>query len=112
LVTLCACAPTGAGSAGDAEISHFVEDSLITGNVLENSTACEVDAVCYLRIEFADTSIVALYGTGERPAPACEISQDVSDVAFHISPDEIIAVVVSKCGPDRYYVRRLDRSAD
>lgn len=112
MVALCACAPTGGGSADDPETSLFVEDALISGKVLQNSTACEVDAACYLRIEFADTSIIALYGTGERPAPACEISRDVSDIAFQISPDEIIAVVISKCGSDGYYLRQLDRSAD
>ncbi len=107
VAALWACAPPGGGAAGDVEVSSFAEDAVVSGRVLENSTACEVDAVCYLRIEFADTSIVALYGTGERPAPACEISRGVSDVAFGVSPDEVITVVVSRCGSDGYYLRQL-----
>jgi hypothetical protein len=111
-VALCACAPAGGGSASDVEITTFVEDVLISGKVLQNSTACEVDAACYLRIEFADTSIVALYGTGERPALACEISRDVSDRAFQTPAGQMIAVVISQCGSDGYYLRQLDLGPD
>jgi hypothetical protein len=108
---LVACSGGGTASTSDAALSPFVEDTPISGRVLENSTACEVDAACYLRIEFADTSLVALYGTGERPAPECAISRDVSDVAFQLSLEEVITVVVSQCGSDGYYLRELDRSA-
>ena len=82
----------------------FAEDVLIAGRVLENSTACEVDAVCFLRIEFADASVVALYGTGERPAPPCEISRDVSDAAFPVQNGEVISVVISRCADEGYYI--------
>jgi hypothetical protein len=68
-----------------------------------------VDAICYLRIEFADTSIVALYGTGERPAPACEISREVSDAAFLVQAGEVIDVVISRCASEGHYIRRLVR---
>jgi len=106
------CAAPGEGPWDGAELSRFAEDVLISGRVLENSTACIVDAVCYLRIEFADTSMVALYGTGERPAPLCEISREVSDVAFQVQPGEVISVVVSKCPPQRHYLRQLVRGSD
>lgn len=111
MTALCACSPGGRGSAGDVEISSFVEDALVSGKVLQNSTACEVDAVCFLRIAFSDTSIVALYGTGERPAPECPMSSDISDVAFRIAPDEVVSVIVSRCGLDGYYLRRLEKAS-
>lgn len=78
-----------------------------TGRVLENSTACTVDAVCYLRIEFADTTIEALYGTGERPAPPCTISVDVSDAAFEIVVGDVVEVVVSPCGDEGHFLERV-----
>ena len=108
---LVACSSGSTGSKSDAVLSPFVEDTPISGRVLENSTACEVDAACYLRIEFADTSLVALYGTGERPAPECEMSREVSNVGFQVEPGEIVTVVVSMCGSDGYYLRELDRDA-
>lgn len=110
VATLWACAQGGGESRAGAEISPFAEDALIAGKVLQNSTACQVDATCYLQIEFADTTVVALYGTGERPAPACPISREVSDTAFQVGLGELISVVVSTCDSDGYYLRRLDRS--
>ena len=104
----------GCGSAGaDAtdRASPFTADTLISGVVLENVTACEVDAACSLLIEFADTSVVALYGTGERPAPACDISIEVSDAAFQVRPGEVVDVVISTCGEEGYYLQRLVRTA-
>lgn len=103
------CAGSGERPRDGPELSEFAEDALISGRVVENSTACVVDAVCYLRIEFADTLMVALYGTGERPAPGCEISREVSDLAFEAQPGEVISVVVSKCDSDRHYMRELVR---
>lgn len=104
---LAGCAAIGQDSTRDAD--QFAEDTLISGKVLENSTACEVDAVCYLRIEFADTSIVALYGAGERPVPACTVSREVSDAAFPVQPGEVIDVVISRCASQGHYMRRLVR---
>ena len=104
---LAGCAAIGQDATRDA--APFAEDTLISGKVLENSTACEVDAICYLRIEFADTSIVALYGTGERPAPTCEISREVSNAAFLVWPGEVIDVVISRCASQGHYMRRLVR---
>ena len=75
---------------------------------MENSTACSVDAVCYLRIAFADTVVVAVYGTGERPAPPCTISVDVSDAAFEIEAGDVVDVVISRCGEEGYYLERIE----
>ena len=94
-LALSACGSAGGDADDDAELSPFIEGTLISGRVLENSTACVVDALCYLRIEFADTTIVALYGTGERPAPQCEITSEVSDAAFQVESGDIVDVVVS-----------------
>jgi hypothetical protein len=68
-----------------------------------------VDAVCHLRIEFADTTLVALYGTSERPAPASEIPLEVSDAAFRVEPGDAIDVVLSMCASEGRYIRRLVR---
>jgi hypothetical protein len=103
---LSAC--TSRGDNG-VELSEFLDDTLISGRVVENTKACTVDAACHLRIEFADTTILALYGTGERPAPACEIPREVSDAAFGVEAGDVIDVVVSMCGLEGRYVRRLVR---
>lgn len=87
--------------------SLFVEDVMISGRVLENVTACEVDAVCFLRIQFADTSVLALYGTGERPPPPCTMSTEVSDTAFGARPRDVISVVISRCGDEGHYIRQI-----
>ncbi len=108
-VLLAAC---GRGDEGAARASSvFAEDALISGVVLENVTACEVDAACFLRIQFADTAVVALYGTGERPAPPCTMTVEVSNAAFPVQPSEMVDVVISRCGDEGYYVRRLVRVA-
>ena len=104
-MALAGCEPTDSGSTPEA--TSFSENQLTTGRVVENSTACEVDAVCYLRIEFADTSIVAMYGTGERPPPPCSVSTEVSNTAFPPQQGDLVHVVISKCGADGYYLRRL-----
>ena len=105
---LSGCAPTGRDLTYHP--SAFAEDALISGVVLENVTACEVDAACYLRIEFADTAVVALYGTGERPAPACAISAEVSNAGFAVRPGEVVDVVISRCAEEGYHLRRLVRA--
>ena len=108
-IALAGCASPGPDP--DRGLSTFMEDTTVSGVVLENVTACEVDAVCYLRIGFADTTVVALYGTGERPAPPCEISREVSDVAFPLREGEGIEVVISRCGDEGLYMRELGRDA-
>ena len=110
-LALSACGSAGGNADDDPELSPFIEGTLISGRVLENSTACVVDALCYLRIEFADTTIVAIYGTGERPAPRCEITAEVSDAAFQIESGEVIDVVVSVCAFEGHYLRRILRDA-
>jgi hypothetical protein len=110
LLLAAACAPGPEGSTSAPEPTRFVEDSLARGSVVENSTACSVDAVCYLRIAFADTVVVAVYGTGERPAPPCTISVDVSDAAFEIEAGDVVDVVISRCGEEGYYLERIEGS--
>lgn len=105
-----ACVPGGGEPAED--LSEFTVDSLVSARVVENGTGCIVDADCYLRLQFADTSIYALYGAGERPAPPCEIPQAVSDVAFQVGRGETVDVVVSVCGPEGHYVEHLARRGD
>ena len=95
----------------DAMISAFEEGAISSGRVIENSTACEVDAVCYLRIEFADTTIAAVYGTGERPAPYCEISMDVSNLAFRVPVGARVDVVVSRCRTEGLYLSEISLGA-
>jgi len=95
--------------APDSVVEAFAEDVPVLGRVVENSTACEVDAVCYLRIEFFDTSVIAVYGTGERPAPPCEMSTELSDIAFAIRRGELVSVVISKCADEGYFIRRIHR---
>lgn len=102
-----ACASAGGDPDDDSELSRFEEGSPVTGRVVENSTACEVDASCYLRIEFADTTVAALYGTGERPAPPCTMSVEVSDVAFGVGPGDLVEVVISPCGSEGRYIERI-----
>jgi len=105
---LLACADSDpAPDEGDSTMTVFEEGVISSGRILENSTACEVDAVCYLRIEFADTSIVAVYGTGERPAPPCEIPADASDPAFRVEAGARVDVVVSRCGGEGLYLSEI-----
>ena len=88
-----ACAdPPAESSSDDDPVSSFVLDAVATVSVLENVPACEVDAACYLRLQFADTAVIALYGTGERPAPPCRMTTEVSDVAFRVLEEEMIEV--------------------
>ncbi len=108
-LVLSACASAGGDSDDDVDLSRFTEGTQITGRVLENSTACEVDAVCYLRIQFSDTAIVAVYGTGERPPPPCHIPVGVSDLAFQAESGEVVEVVISRCASEGHYLERIVR---
>jgi hypothetical protein len=106
------CGQPGDHPKSGEGLSLFTEDAVISGRVRENVTACTVDAVCYLRIEFADTSIVALYGSGERPAPLCEISTEVSDLAFQVRTGDLVEVMVSGCASGGHYMRQLILTSD
>lgn len=111
ILGLSACGSPGGDGPDASEVSQFREGAPITGRVVENSTACEVDAVCYLRIEFSDTTIVGVYGTGERPAPPCEIPIEASDAAFQVEVGRLINIVISSCAGEGYYVERVIRDA-
>ena len=111
LVVLCsvlaACRPSGPPDGSLPQLSEFAEGATITGLVVENVTACEVDAVCYLTLEFADTTVQAVYGTGERPAPPCRMTVEVSDVAFDAESGQIADVVVSPCETVGLHLERI-----
>ncbi|MBT8488954.1 MAG: hypothetical protein KJO65_09060 [Gemmatimonadetes bacterium] len=70
-------------------------------------TACEVDAVCYLVLQYSDTTIMAIYGTGERPAPPCSISVETSDVAFGTSRGDVVQVRVSECEGEGLFIEEI-----
>ncbi|MDX1567569.1 MAG: hypothetical protein R3223_07200 [Longimicrobiales bacterium] len=108
------CLVLGIGGCGPAvpadeapPLSEFQLNAPVSGRVLENVTACEVDADCFLRIEFADTVITALYGAGERPRPPCEIGVDVSDRAFGVDEGQTLSFEIARCGDEGLYVVSL-----
>jgi hypothetical protein len=107
MLALCACASDRDRGDGAPALSRFATDSLISGSVLENVTACRVDAVCRLRIQFADTAVDAVYGHGERDRPPCVISRPVSDAAFRVERGALVDVVVSRCGSEGHSLQRL-----
>lgn len=90
-------------------LSRFGATAPWTARVVENVTACTVDAVCYLGLELADTTITAIYGTGERPPPPCPPSLAVSDVAFQLQPGDTVEITVERCGEDGLFVEDIAR---
>ena len=107
LLPLAGCAPAAPRSA-DVELSPFVADTPLNARIVENSTACIVDAVCFLRLEFADTTIEAIYGTGEHPAPPCDIPGDAATAAFRATAGDIMRVAVTSCAPHGFMLRQLE----
>jgi len=81
---------------------------MITGRVTENVTACEVDADCFLAIEFSDTVVTAIYGTGERPRPPCVIPVRITDMGFSRTPGELVRVEIGRCEGEGYFIRDMD----
>ena len=61
--------------------------------------------------DHAPKTIVAVYGMGEGPAPACEISLEVSDAAFRVEPGDVIDVLISVCASQGHYLRKIVRNA-
>lgn len=108
-VTLALSIIWACGSGGEElPLSRFQEDTLLIGRVVENRTDCVVDADCALTIAFSDTTISALYGTGERPAPPCEIEREVADAAFDVEPGDVVRVIVARCGDEGHFLRRIE----
>jgi hypothetical protein len=104
-----AVVPAGCGSPhGDVPLSPLDEDTVLLGRVVENRTDCIVDADCTLLIEFSDTTIHALYGTGERPAPPCEIEPEVADAAFDLEPGDLVRTIIANCRPEGYFLRQIE----
>lgn len=110
LILCLAVAGCHAETVGTAELSRFRESDLLTGRVLENSTACQVDAICALELLLRDTTITAVYGTGERPAPTCQSPAAVTNEAFGVARGEVVEVVVRTC-EDLLRVEHLIRKA-
>ena len=106
-MTLAIMACGNGGGAGEA-LSTFRQDELVTDRVIDNSTACQVDAICSLELAFADTSIIAIYGTGMRQAPPCQSPAEVTNVAFAVARDELVDVVLGTC-EDGLSIQRLVR---
>jgi hypothetical protein len=107
LLHLAGCAPAGTRTA-DVDLSPFVADTPLNARIVENSTACIVDAVCFLRLEFADTTVDAIYGTGEYPAPPCDIPGDAATAAFRAAAGDIVRVAVTSCPPHGFMLRQLE----
>ena len=80
-----------------ASLSGFAPGAALRARVVENVTACTVDATCYLTLRLADTTIQATYGHGERPAPPCPISVEVSDLAFELEEGDAVEVELEPC---------------
>lgn len=99
----------GCGASEQQEAaSAFALGAPVEAVVTENVTACVVDAVCGLRLDFSDTTVFALYGGGERSAPACEIPTEVSDVAFSLQGGETVSLVLRECPGMGLIVESLD----
>lgn len=98
------------GQADDpgGRITAFRQDTLVTARVVENSTACQVDAICSLELAFSDTAVIGVYGTGLRQAPPCQSPAEVTNIAFAIARDEQVDVVLSPC-EDGLSIQRLVR---
>lgn len=107
LLHLAGCAPAGTRTA-DGDLSPFVADTPLNARIVENSTACIVDAVCFLRLEFADTTVDAIYGTGEQPAPACDIPREASTAAFQAAAGDLVRVAVTLCAPHAFMLQQLE----
>jgi hypothetical protein len=107
-VAIVAC--SNAGESGDA-LSEYRPQELVTGRVIENNTACQVDAICSLELAFADTTVVAIYGTGLRQAPPCQSPAEVTNAAFASARGELVDVVIALCEGEPS-IQRLSKVAD
>jgi hypothetical protein len=102
-------AATACAAPDAVQLSPFAEGVVVMGRVLENVTACTVDADCYLRIEFADTTISALYGTGDRIGLPCTIPAGVSAEGFEAASGELVDAIISRCESGERYLRSIER---
>lgn len=97
LVTGLALFAAGCQRTPQLDASDFATGARVQAVVTENVTACVVDAVCGLRLQFSDTTVFALYGSGERDTPSCRIDVAVSDAAFEIAPGSAVTVEMEDC---------------
>jgi hypothetical protein len=87
--------------------SPFALNTAVVALVQENTTDCVVDGVCALRLSFADTAVAVVYGTGERPRPACSTPRPASDAAFRAEAGRLVRVVIAGCDGDGPYLDSL-----
>jgi hypothetical protein len=83
--------------ASPSSLSGFRVGQVGTARVVENVSACVVDGVCSLTLEYSDTTVVAVYGGGERAAGACPIGIEVSDAAFALEEGDEAEVLLGEC---------------
>jgi len=109
---------TSTPSRQDVSISSqfsIGEEVVVRGKVLENVTACVVDADCYLRVEIEGNKIVVPYGYGRNIDGRYCVEGSVQE-AFDVkkgSEVEISGIVISEaeispCDSSSYYIRTLN----
>jgi len=108
-VTVIAACGQVNGPEGSEGLSAFAIDTLVTARVTENIMECVVDGQCALRLEFADTTVVALYAPGEWLFEHCSIPNEVASAGFEVQASETVDVIVSDCGDAGDALMRLDR---
>jgi len=92
-----------------SSLSPFAPGVEGVARVSNNVTACIVDAMCTLTLDFADTSVTAVYGSGERPAPACGVGRTVSNAAFDLAATDVVTVLLETCEGVGLVVRSVAR---
>lgn len=100
LVLIAAC-------SSSIPLSGFEESQEVVGKVLENDDGCVVDATCALTLEFANATVVAAYGHGERAVP-CDIPLDVSNAAFDAKKGDIVRAIIGSCGEEGYSLKHIE----
>lgn len=93
---LAGCGPVAEPGSVLALSSYTVGDRR-TVRVVENVSGCVVDGVCVLTLEFSDTTVQAVYGSGERPTDACMTNVEVSNAAFALEPQNMTDVTLRSC---------------
>ena len=92
---------------GTAGLDDFATGVAVGARVMDNVTACVVDAVCTLELQFADTSVVVVYGSGERPQDSCSTPREASDVAFGLGGGDMVSVELTACSEHRLVLARV-----
>jgi len=98
---LCTLVLIGCGPAAEPSsalgFSPYMVGERRTVRVVENVFGCVVDGVCVLTLEFSDTIVQAVYGSGERPTDACVTNLEASNAAFALERQETTDVTLKSC---------------